>query len=259
MTRERGYHLLYTNIENDLRIETEQLSRLKNQRVAGIILFPLATKGEPEILQDLICTIPTVLVDRELDEFCGSVVLSDNFNAAYQGVQYLLNQGHSRIACVSHLSDASSVIERIRGYQQAMRDAGRLPYATIKLLDCGAYPPGEIPEYAAEELIEIDHALSVPERPTAVFCINDYIAIGVMRLALSKGLCVPKDLSVLGFDNSVFAQLAPVPLSSIEQQEVEIGARACEMLLDKIANPDAAPQKILLPTRLILRASTAKE
>jgi DNA-binding LacI/PurR family transcriptional regulator len=102
----------------------------------------------------------------------------------------------------------------------------------------------------------VERMLSLPERPSAVFCVNDYEAINVMRLVLAKGLRIPEDLAMVSFDNSPFAELTPVPLSSVEQDAVAIGIKAAELLLRKIANPFEKDQKVLLPTRLIARAST---
>jgi LacI family transcriptional regulator len=101
--------------------------------------------------------------------------------------------------------------------------------------------------------------LSIPQRPTAAFCVNDHLANGVMRLALAKGLRIPDDLALVAFDNSQFALMTPVPLTSVEQSGVEMGAKAAELLLRKITNPLEKEQMILLPTRLVVRASTVKE
>lgn len=255
--RDKGYGLVYTNLENHIDTEKEQVIRLKAQRVAGIIIFPLAAAGEAEMLCRVIGSTPVVLVDRELPEFCGSVVMADHFTGAYEAVKHLLDLGHTRIVIVTHPSQASSVSERERGYQQVMRDAGLLPYAPIELLDRGTNPPGVLPVYNEDEMKWIEHMLSVANRPTAVFCVNDNLATGVMRLALEKGLRIPDDLALVGFDNSHFAPIMPVPLTSVEQSGVEMGTKAAELLLRKIANPLEKDQKVLLPTRLVVRASTA--
>ncbi len=256
--RKEGYGLVYTNLENQIDVEKEQLLRLKVQHITGVILFPLAVPNEARLLCDLIGQTPVVLVDRELPEFCGSVVMADHFGGAYTAVKHLLSLGHRKIVAVTHPSRATSVSERLRGYEQAMRDAGLLPFLPIPILDEGKNPPGALPVYTPGEMKWVDHMLSIPDRPTAAFCVNDNVAVGVMRLALSKGLRIPEDLALVGFDNSQFTQLTPVPLTSIEQNADEMGAKAAELLLRKIANPLEKDQKILLPTRLVVRRSTDK-
>jgi GntR family transcriptional regulator, arabinose operon transcriptional repressor len=256
--RDKGYGLVYTNLENHIDTEKEQIIRLKAQRVAGIILFPLAVVGEAQMMCNLIGSTPLVMVDRELTDPCGSVVMADHYSGAYTAVKHLLELGHSRIVVITHPSLASSVKERIRGYEQAMRDANLLPFAPILLLDQGNHPLGTLPAYNDEEMKWVDHMLSIPEHPTAAFCINDNLATGVMRLALSKGLRIPEDFALVSFDNSQFAQFTPVPLSSIEQNAVEMGVKAAELLLRKITNPLEKEQKILLPTHLVVRASTVR-
>jgi DNA-binding LacI/PurR family transcriptional regulator len=256
--RDKGYGLVYTNLENRMDKEKEQVLHLKAQRVAGIIFFPLAAPGESQLLCSLLGQTPMVLVDRELSDFCGSVVMADHFQGAYQATRHLLDLGHTRIVVITHPSQASSVLERRRGYEQAMRDGGLLPYAPIPLLDFGDKPPNIPPVYSKDEMIWIDHMLSISEPPSAAFCVNDNLATGVMRLALDRGLRIPEDFAVVGFDNSQFAPLCPVPLTSIEQNGIEMGAKAAELLLCKIANPHEKDQKILLPVRLVLRASSVK-
>jgi GntR family transcriptional regulator, arabinose operon transcriptional repressor len=255
--RAAGYGMVFTNLENHIDTEKEQVKRLKGQPVAGIILFPLAAVGEADMLCGLLGSTPMVLVDRELPGFCGSVVMADHYQGAYLAVKHLIDLGHRKIVVVSHTSQASSVSERIRGYEQAMRDANLLPYSPVIVLDTEDHPVGQYPPiYSLDELRWIEHMLSVSDRPDAVFCVNDYTAINVMRLILSKGLRIPEDIALVSFDNSEFAQLTPVPLSSVEQNAVEMGARAAELLLRRIANPLEKDQKVLLPTRLIVREST---
>jgi DNA-binding LacI/PurR family transcriptional regulator len=259
VAREKGFGLVFTSLVNDIVIEKEQVQRLKNQRVAGIIIFPIAETGEAQMLCTLVGSTPVVLVDRELPEFCGSVVMADNFHGAYSAVKHLQDLGHTRIVVVAHPTQASSVRERIRGYEQAMLDANLLPFSPIQLDDFGHNLPGVLPVYTEEELKWVDHMLSIPDRPTAIFCINDHLATGVMRLALAKGLRIPDDIAMVGFDNSQFAPLTPVPLTSVEQCGFEIGTKAAELLVRKISNPLEKDQKILLPTHLVVRASTVKE
>lgn len=258
--RQNGYNLIFCNLDENLETEKEQFARLVANHVSGVILFPLAVPGELELVKELAATqISLVLVDRQITGFPAPTVMVDNFGGAYQAVQHLLSLGHRRIACITHPEPASSVTQRIQGYDQAMRDANLLPYSAISLSGVGkSTGSGEPPTYSPEELHWVEHMLSVSNRPTAVFCINDYLAMGVMRLALTKGLRIPEDLAVVGFDNNPFAQLAPVPLTTIAQPSVEVGAQAGRVLLNLIAGKDTGnPERLLLPTQLIVRASSA--
>ena len=253
--REKGYGLVYTNIEDNTIEERKQLLRLKAQKVAGIILNTLAVPGEAQMLSSLLVSTPVVLVDRELPEFSHNIVMADHFHGALDAVNHLLGLGHQKIAFITYPSFASSVSDRQRAYEQAMRDANLLPYAPIPIF-VKRHPAGVLPIYSPEEMRWVDHMLSVADRPTAVFCVNDHLATGVMRLAMAKGLNVPDDLAIIGFDNFQFAQLTPVPLSSIDQNAEEIGVKAAELLLRRIADPNEQDQRILIPTRLVVRQST---
>jgi DNA-binding LacI/PurR family transcriptional regulator len=185
--------------------------------------------------------------------------MSNNFEGAYQATGHLLGLGHRRVACISNLTLASSVSERIRGYEQAMRDANLLPYAPVPLLgkstlEADAAPP----ELTREELIFVDHMLGVRERPTGVFCVNDFIAIGVINHFLACGVRVPEEVAVVGFDDSPFAPLARVSLTSVAQSGAEIGKKAAEALFDQIAGQPVVEPTLLLPTRLVVRRSSGE-
>lgn len=258
---ENGYSLIFCNLEGNPNTEREQFERLRLHRVAGVVLFPLSIPGELELLHELRASkTPVVLVDRQVAGFATSSVMADHFQGARDGVKHLLDLGHQRIACITHPVPASSVQERVRGYEQAMRAAGLLPYAAVSVLGLGAKTEQNTPPfYTADEMKLVDHMLGVRERPTAVFCVNDYLAIGVMRHVLAKGIRVPDDLAIVGFDNNPFAELAPVPLTTSAQPATEIGMKAVEVLLQYVDGKPVSDEPIRLPTQLIVRASSARQ
>lgn len=258
VARQNGYSLIFCNLDEKLETEEEHFDRLLNHRVAGVILFPLALPGELELIETLgDAEVPIVIIDRQVPGLNATTILADNFNGAYQAIRHLLDLGHRRIACITHPDLASSVSERIRGYEQAIRDAGLLPYAAVPMLSVGSRQDVDSPVvFSREDGRWVEHMFSVQDPPSAVFCINDYLAISVMRLALGHGLRVPEDLSIVGFDNNPFSQLAPVALTTIAQPTSEIGAKAVEVLLEKIEGTCCTEETLYLPTSLIARAST---
>ncbi len=254
--RRSGYSLIFCHSEGDLQLEESQIARLLREGVSGLILFPLGTAPESVMLARLVPErLPVVLIDRHVPGVTADYVLVDNVGGAYRAVEHLLALGHRRIACVSLPERPSSVIDRIHGYQQALRAAGILPLAPIDLALAEHSPDISVPAYTADELAPIDLALAVDDPPTALFCINDFIALGVMQHVRDR-LRIPEDLSIVGFDDIAIAPYMPVPLTTVAQPKYEIGVRAAQALIDQIARAVQPGREIVLPTSLVVRTST---
>jgi DNA-binding LacI/PurR family transcriptional regulator len=255
--RRNGYSLIFCHSEGDLQLERTLIEQLQRKGTSGLILFPVATSGETALLSQIIDSqVPLVIIDRRLPYLEASHVLVDNAGGAYQAVAHLLALGHRRIACISLPEQPSSIAERIRGYEQALRAAGILPLAAISLALDKHPSQDSVPRYTAEELAPIDQLLSVQEPPTALFCVNDFIALGVMQHVLARGLKVPQDLAIAGFDDIALAPYMPVPLTTVAQPKHEIGVQAAQLLLDQIISGRKEQRQIILPTTLVVRQST---
>lgn len=191
---------------------------------------------------------PYVLVDYRSEDERDSSVICNNFRGAYRAVEHLWELGHRRIACITGPEDTHSGQERLKGYQQALTDKG-LPIdpaliARSDFMQLGGFQ-------AAGRLFD-----SLMEAPTAVFACSDLMALGCIDAARARGLRVPDDLSVVGFDDIPQASYLHLPLTTVHQPLAEMGRIATRMLLDKIQNPDQLPQKIELPTTLVIRQTT---
>ncbi len=255
--RHSGYSLIFCHSEGDLKLEQAQIERLQHEGVGGLILFPVAAAGESAILTHMLRPhLPVVIIDRRLPHVPASHVVAHNSGGAYQAVKHLVALGHQRIACVSLPERPSSIEERIRGYEQALRDERLLPLATVSLAIGKHTAQDSVPRYTPEELAPIDQLLAVHEPPTALFCVNDFIALGVMQHLLARGVRIPQDLAIPGFDDIALAPYMPVPLTTMAQPKYEIGAHAAQLLLDHIAGIVEPQREIVLPTTLIIRAST---
>ncbi|MCS7062293.1 MAG: GntR family transcriptional regulator [Anaerolineae bacterium] len=253
-----GYSLIFCHSDGDLKVEEAQLVRLKSEGVSGLILFPLATAGEAALIrQHFPPAFPLVVVDRRLPGIEADAVLADNYHGAYQAVRHLLSVGHRRVACVAPPDRPSSVQDRIRGYEQALREAGILPLAAVSLALQGGRPnTSSLPEYSEEELEPVLGLLNMSDAPTALFCINDFIALGVMRHLIRHKIRVPEDIAIAGFDNLAIAAYMPTPLTTVAQPKHAIGIQAAELLLSRIEQPTLAPREIIVPTELVIRASS---
>jgi DNA-binding LacI/PurR family transcriptional regulator len=202
--------------------------------------------------------LPLVLVDQAPEPGLPSVNIDDR-GGARAAAQHLVDLGHRRFAIMSssrvgpfgeittHDTSMFSEVthQRLTGWLEALTPAGITPL----VLQQRPYEPGEVAA-AAREL------LSRPDRPTAVLCFSDAVAADVIRVAQDAGLHVPEDLSVVGFDDSPLAPRLRPPLTTV-RQDVAAKGHAAAALRAEIADPGAPPESVLLPTELVIRASTA--
>ncbi len=238
--------------------EAEFLQNLiDDEQCAGAIVWYIGGEANEATLAKVIKSgVPLVFVDRlpEPALYC-DYTGTDNPGASFSAVNHLIELGHRRIACMTNLDQASSVKERITGWRQA-HDHARLPLdeALIISPDDGSQ---DAPEecYVAEQ---VEKMLSLPDPPTAVFCINDSLAINVMESLASHGKRVPEDISVVGFDGLMSWMPNGGGLTSAFQDFERFGQTAVRLLKDRIANPTLPSRHVLLDAPLRLNGSTAQ-
>jgi len=256
--RLNGYSLIFGPSDGSPELEYEQVQRLQRDNISGLILYPVSVPDEAlQLAQILRPNLPVVVIDRKIPEYTANAVFVDNRGGAYKAVEHLIALGHRRIVCISHKGFVSAVEERIRGYEQAMHDAGLTPLEVVSIVYYGTMPDGQPPTYSEEEMAPVAQLLRSPHGPTAIFCINDFIALGVMRYVLQSGLRIPQDIAIAGFDDIPLAPFMPVPLTTVAQPKFEIGVQAALLLLDKISGKEPSTRTVILPTALVVRSSTS--
>jgi DNA-binding LacI/PurR family transcriptional regulator len=261
--RDNNYSLVLTHAQGNLQIEREALQRLLRDDVDGIILFPTSDTAEPRILEELIPPpFPLVLIDRLLPGVQADAVVVDNEGGARAAVQHLLDVGHSRIACVTSPGRPTTVIERIRGYESAMVEAGEFPLAAVSLAGAGAPSRMQgtvsVPSYTDAELEPVMRLMKSNDRPTAVFCINDFVAMALLRALQQAGITVPDEVAIVGFDDIAAAAMPGVSLTTVAQPKYEIGRAAAGLLLEQIHKHKRSSSVNVLPTELMIRATSCR-
>ena len=263
-----GYHTSLRNSTADIAHEREILVEDSTHGVDGLIVYPCSSVDNLGAFSSLIVRrFPLVIIDRRLRGLDTPFVAVDNSRGAYEATRHLLDLGHRDIAFVADsIATIESEAERFHGYCRALVEA-RVPLRDDLVIDSykADFPsrsPATEPEqfgYVAAATADtiIDGLFSNASPPTAIVSINDGNAVQLMKRALKRGIRVPEDLSVVGFDNLPFSAHIEVPLTTVEQPFREIGERAAAMLLSRIANPSAPYQSELLEPRLIVRESTA--
>ncbi|HVN53984.1 MAG TPA: LacI family DNA-binding transcriptional regulator [Anaerolineaceae bacterium] len=247
-----GFNLILCNTdESDLK-EEKYLKVLLERQVDGILLVPSTNQAEP-ILMAQRQGVQVVIIDRRLDgELFADVVRSDSFGGAYQLTRHLLALGHRRIVMLAGPRDVSTAEDRRAGFLKALEDA-RQPVTSQNVLY------GEFTIESGHR--QADQALNRSPGPTALFAANNFIAIGAYRAIRQKGLSVPEDVSLVGFDD-LPSELVWEPFLTVAAQPAyEMGHRATEVLLDRMAEAAReAPQRnfedIILPVETIVRKST---
>jgi LacI family transcriptional regulator len=242
------YDLLLCTTHSRREKEAAYVARLSHGMVDGLVIVLPA--GLPEYVATLAGErYPFVLVDHDSDAPGCDVVNAANRVGTKEGIAYLVGLGHRRIGFIGGRPDVGAALERRAGYEDALADAGIA-------FDPALVVSGDFMERrgraAAHEL------LSRPRPPTAIFASSDAAAFGVLRAAEERGLEVPGDLSVLGFDDIVEAAYVGAALSTVRQPLREMGRVAVRRLLDRLADPRTEPgMRIVMETELIVRQTTA--
>jgi DNA-binding LacI/PurR family transcriptional regulator len=256
------HSLLYGPSEEDVLVEMEQIRNLQQEQISGLILMPISHSNEAALIsQTLAPDLPLVLIDHVIPGYAASGVFVDNFGGAVAATSHLIEIGHRRIACLCPEGYVSAIADRVRGYEQAMLSAGLLPLAAFPLHGPAVVDCGEPSAFLDDVMKPLDILLNSPDRPTALFCVDDQIACNVMHYLLRKGCRIPSDMAIAGFNDLPLAAYMPVPLTSVAQPRLEIGHQAAKLLLRLIEEgmdePESImPQHIILPVSLIVRDST---
>jgi DNA-binding LacI/PurR family transcriptional regulator len=246
---ESEYDFVLYNVETTARRDRYFRELARNDRVDGLLIMSLAPTDHT-VDTFINAGIPTVLVDATHPRL--SHIIIDDLEGGYQATKHLIDLGHHKIAYLSdHMHENpfnfQPVIDRYKGYRKALAEAD-IPF-------CPEYHrQGELSRRAAKQLAR--DLLTLPDPPTAIFAYSDTQAFGVLRAAEELDINVPGDVSVIGYDDIEITEY--LHLTTIRQKLFQSGQRGAKLLLEEINDPAAQPQKIILPTELIQRKTTAK-
>jgi DNA-binding LacI/PurR family transcriptional regulator len=260
--RQAGYSLVLGTSGDDRSLEAEQLQRMLDRGVSGLIVYAVDGPLEVPALRQLFDRgFPLVLIDRYFPDLAVDTVTMDNIGGGFIAVQHLVEQGYRRIGYIGTDNlRTSSIVERLAGYRWAL-DACELQLELD--LICTALRPTPWPVRDAELERHNQSALRAyldrPERPEAVFACNDYVAFQVVQACEGLGLRIPDDLGIVGFDNVSYAEYFGVPLTTVEQEFEELGATAASFVLDRINGQRTRLGRFVISTRLILRRSSSRD
>lgn len=243
---ERGFRMLLSTAGSDLREEKTAIMSLLEYRVAAIVL--VAFTGDQEALARIGAHVPVVCIGYEGP--CGVSIGIDDKRGARVATAHLTDLGHRRIAYVSSaLLPPQTDHDRLHGYRQALRRAKLQPAKDLALR------LGSAAEDQRHDLI--CQLLRRPERTTAVFAASDITAIEVMSCASELKLRVPRDLSVVGFDDVLLSRTPMIALTTIAQPIAELARVGIDAAISLIENPDMPPDSVRVAPQLVVRRTTA--
>ena len=244
---ERGLQIVLSPTRGEHEREVSFLDRLHGLTDGALIILPEESSEELERLLDggyrFVVLDPLMPLDERIPS-----VSAAHTSGADQAMRHLLELGHRRIAQITGPAGWLATEDRRRGYRAALAAAGILPDPALEVEAVPEIEPGR---KAA------DYLLDLPERPTAIFAFNDNIAIGAIQAARARGLRVPEDMSVVGFDDVEHATIVTPALTTVRQPLAEMGRTAVSLLVRLVERQRFETLHVELATRLVVRESTA--
>ena len=247
--KDSGYDVMICDSDDQIDIEHRHLGALHARRVEGIVLAPVDSYAARAVA--LRSPVPMVFVDSVPLNAKVNCVVTNNSDASYEAINYLLSLGHQKIAVISRRPFQSTTIERLEGYQRAMQEAS-LPVREEYILT---------DEHEIEGACACGHRLlKSSDPPTAIFSINNRMSLGMMQALRELPIPCPERISVIGFDDPDWSVVSNPALTSIRQPADEIGKGAAELLLRAIESAGdevgMEPERVLLKASLQIREST---
>jgi DNA-binding LacI/PurR family transcriptional regulator len=242
---QHGYSLVLCNSDEDVQKEQLYIEILSSERVAGVIILPTGIDCCAPLFN---LRMPVVMMDRVVAGFDTDTVVVENVSGAFAATQHLVELGHKRIGLVGAPSGISVGSERQQGYARALAAHGIATGETLirigNFKETGGYQ-------AARELLDLN------PRPTALFVANNLMTLGALVAIRERGLRIPEDISIIGFDDMPWANLLQPPLTAIAQPTYELGQRAAQLLLARLQDRTKPLVHECLETRLVVRGSTS--
>jgi LacI family transcriptional regulator len=247
IARTHGLMTLVAASERDKELEIKQAELMASRKVSGLLVVTSTKEGDDRLQKLQRTGLAIVAFDRPLSGAQTDAVVVENRAGSEEAVRHLIKHGHKRIACVGYDEGVYAVRERVDGYSNCMRSAGLTP-----LLGLGIGTLEGTRRW-------LQSVMKGNERPTAIFSLNHRMSTFLLQVLAEAGVAIPESMALIGFDDFDLASIVSPPLTTVSQSPVEVSRRAMALLMERIADhregTEFAPAKIVLPTRLMIRAS----
>jgi LacI family transcriptional regulator len=246
--KDAGYHVVLCNSDDDPKIEREYLQLLEGMHVDALIVTP-TSKNRRHLARFIQEGIVVVQVDRRIEGLQADAVLVDNEAGAASAVSHLIAAGHSRIGILTGELEVTTASERLTGYERALKDHGIA--VRPSLVRSGSFHR----EHAIEDATAL---IRSKPAPTAIFAANNILAEGALIALEQQRLRVPRDVSIVAFDDLRWMSMVEPPLTTVRQPVADMARSAAELALRRLGDGfEGRPSTVVFHTELIERGSVA--
>ncbi|WP_086980866.1 substrate-binding domain-containing protein [Vibrio aphrogenes] len=246
---EKGYNLILCNTEGDSERMKASIDTLLQKRVDGLMLMCSTLEGQEIEIFERYPNVPVVVMDWGPMTYASDKIQDNSYKGGYLATQYLIKHGHTTLGCVTGPLHRHQAISRFNGFKQALQDSNLILN----------------PDWIVESNFECDggyeayHQLKATKSlPSALFVCNDMMAMGLINAAIEDGVSIPKELSVIGYDDIHLTKYMAPSLTTIHQPKHQLGNVAVDTLLSRLAQPQAPQRIIQLEPSLVERNSVYK-
>lgn len=242
-----GYSLILCNSDENPQKEQQSIEVLCAERVAGVLLVP--TREQPRLLRPFHDHhIPVVVVDRRIEDENADVILVDNKRGVFDAILHLYANGYRRIGIISGPRTTTTGRERLEGYHQALKAVGLSPDPQIERFGTFKQPDGY---RLTQELLDMEKPID------ALFVGNNVMTMGALEALNARGMRIPDDIAVVGFDEMPWAALSAISLTTVTQPVYELGSTAALRLFQRLQQPaTCSRQEVMLAPTLCVRGSS---
>jgi LacI family transcriptional regulator len=248
-SRKMKYSIILCDTQENTELEIESIAVLLRRKVDGLLICPVGIEYN-HIKKISEKKIPVVIIDRYMAGLDFPSFVSDNYRGAFEAIEYLVGNGHRKIAFIQGLVGTTVNNDRVKGYVDSLNKNG-IPLNNNHIVgDSFGIENG----YISTKLL-----LSLSDRPTAIFSVSNLASLGVLRALQEENLKVPDDISIISFDDQIYSDFLATPLTTIKQPQTEMGRVACKFLINQIEFDSKYPNKtIVFPNKLIIRKSVKR-
>jgi len=241
--RGKNYHIILANTQRDYRKEEEAINLLLAKRVDGLLITPVQDRDD-DIKNLIEANIPFVVVGRDFENIEVDAVYNDEVKGGFLATEYLIKKGHKKIALINGFLYKSPAKGRLEGYKKALNKY-RIPLdnSLISVGDINIEDGYERTKQMLEKNLDF----------TAIFAYNDMMAFGVMQAIKEKGLKIPQDIGLVGYDDIPFGSLISPSLTAVKVKKQDLGVESVKLLLSRINGIRKKTKKIMLDVELVIR------
>ncbi|TNJ64848.1 GntR family transcriptional regulator [Paenibacillus hemerocallicola] len=259
---EEGCDLLFRTTGDSQETEKQLLNKLVHAGVKGVIIYPAQGQSyNEEILKLTLNEFPVVVVDRYLRGVETNYVCSDNIGGAFDATTHCIQLGHRSIGFISTFTDGTSSLEdRLAGYEKALSEHGILIDRHLRLIDLDGKQVNSILQEGTGHPASKEQIVTYLERNpglSAVIAVNSSVGLTFMEAAKQLSIRVPENISVVFLDDFELSAFSAIPPTYVNQEEYTVGREAVKLLVSVMENPRQKRRKIVVPTRLVVRESSA--